>query len=99
VLLVLLTVLAVSVRLGRGQEYDPPDPKFPLPLYHDRPQENGGFYLGHGFLYYDQEKAAGQELLKTMRALLDLIYAGLEAREPARATAPSRDETCSQRNP
>src|SRR5438552_1241266 len=37
----------------RGQDYSPPDPVFPLPLYHERP-ETGGFYAAGDFLLFRQ---------------------------------------------
>src|SRR5207245_9442833 len=37
----------------RGQDYSPPDPVFPLPLYHERP-ETGGFYAAGEFLFFRQ---------------------------------------------
>src|SRR5438132_8669837 len=37
----------------RGQDYSPPDPVFPLPLYHERP-ETGGFYAAGEFLLMRQ---------------------------------------------
>lgn len=37
----------------RGQDYAPPDPQYPLPLYSTRP-ENGGLYVGLQFVYYQQ---------------------------------------------
>ncbi len=40
-------------RVVRGQDYSPPDPVFPLPLYHERP-ETGGFYAAGNFLMLRQ---------------------------------------------
>lgn len=37
----------------RGQDYSPPDPVFPLPLYHERP-EMGGFYAAGDFILFRQ---------------------------------------------
>jgi hypothetical protein len=45
--------LNLPPRVVRGQDYSPPDPVFPLPLYHDRP-ETGGFYAAGNFLLLRQ---------------------------------------------
>jgi hypothetical protein len=37
----------------RGQDYAPPDPVMPLPLYSTRP-ENGGLYTALRFIYYQE---------------------------------------------
>src|SRR5262249_53880716 len=39
--------------VARGQNYAPPDPQYPVPLYSTRP-ENGGLYVGLQFLYFQQ---------------------------------------------
>lgn len=39
--------------VARGQDYAPPDPQYPLPLYSTRPAD-GGLYLGLQFVYYQQ---------------------------------------------
>jgi hypothetical protein len=38
---------------GQDLDYSPPDPIYPLPLYHDRP-EKGGFYFAGQFLLWRQ---------------------------------------------
>ena len=37
----------------RGQDYEPPDPVYPLPLFHMHP-ENGGFYTAADFILFRQ---------------------------------------------
>jgi hypothetical protein len=37
----------------RGQDYEPPDPVYPLPLFHMHP-ENGGFYAAGSFVFFRQ---------------------------------------------
>jgi hypothetical protein len=39
--------------VARGQDYAPPDPQYPLPLYSTRPAD-GGLYVGLQFVYYQQ---------------------------------------------
>ena len=51
--LVLTAVMGLAPEAARCQDYSPPDPVFPLPLYHERP-ETGGFYAAGNFLFMRQ---------------------------------------------
>lgn len=53
-------VLAPAVQ---AQDYAPPDPVWPLPLYSDRPQEGGGFYTAGEFLYFCQTNPLDHQLI------------------------------------
>jgi hypothetical protein len=44
----------------RGQDYEPPDPVFPVPLYHNHP-ENGGFYAAGSFVFFRQTNPLGNQ--------------------------------------
>ena len=49
--LLLSAGLALAPGGARGQDYSPPDPVVPLPLYHDRP-ETGGLFIAGEFLFF-----------------------------------------------
>ncbi len=49
--LLLSAGLALAPGGARGQDYSPPDPVVPLPLYHDRP-ETGGLFMAGEFLFF-----------------------------------------------
>jgi hypothetical protein len=53
--LALLLSAGVALAPGgaRGQDYFPPDPVVPLPLYHDRP-ETGGLFVAGEFMFFRQ---------------------------------------------
>jgi hypothetical protein len=46
----------------RGQDYAPPDPQYPLPLYSTRPAD-GGLYLGLQFVYYQQTQPISDQII------------------------------------
>jgi hypothetical protein len=50
---VLTAVMGLAPTAARCQDYSPPSPVFPLPLYHERP-ETGGFYAAGNFLLLRQ---------------------------------------------
>ncbi|MBY0526278.1 MAG: hypothetical protein K2R98_22990 [Gemmataceae bacterium] len=56
---------------GVPDDHDVPraDPVFPLPLYHDRP-ENGGFFAAADFLYWRQTNPIGNQII-AIRGLVD----------------------------
>jgi hypothetical protein len=47
---IFLAVMAFAPSRSRGQDYEPPDPPFPLPAFHERPTGRG-FYLIGGCLF------------------------------------------------
>jgi len=51
--LMLTAVIGLTPGAARCQDYSPPDPVFPLPIYHERP-EMGGFYAAGNFLLMRQ---------------------------------------------
>jgi hypothetical protein len=62
----------------RGQDYAPPDPVIPLPLYSTRP-ENGGLFAALRFIYYQQSNPLHVQTI-AYRGLVDVdgsISAGL----------------------
>lgn len=65
----LLTGLALAPRGAEGQEYVPPDPQWPLPLYHARP-ETGGVYAFGEYVMYRQTNPLRNQLL-AIRGFID----------------------------
>jgi hypothetical protein len=49
----LTAAMGLAPTVARSQDYSPPDPVFPLPLFHERP-ETGGFYTAGSFLLLRQ---------------------------------------------
>jgi hypothetical protein len=49
----LTAAVGLAPTAARSQDYSPPDPVFPLPLFHERP-ETGGFYTAGSFLLLRQ---------------------------------------------
>lgn len=47
-----------------GQDYTPPDPVIPLPLFHDRP-ETGGFYATGEFNYWRMSNPLAHQVIAT----------------------------------
>lgn len=66
---VLTAGMAWAPAAAWGQDYTPPDPVIPLPLYHDRP-ETGGFYTYGDFIYYRLNNPLGHQTI-AVRGLLD----------------------------
>jgi hypothetical protein len=62
-------VAATLPSMGHSQDYTPPDPQMPIPLWHDRP-ETGGFYTAFEFLFMRQTNPIKNELI-ARRGLLD----------------------------
>lgn len=69
VLALLLAVGMMGTSAVRGQDYAPPDPVFPLPLYSNRPAA-GGLYLVGEFLYFRQTNPTKGQIIAT-RGLFD----------------------------
>lgn len=53
----------------RGQDYSPPDPQFPLPLYSNRPGA-GGLYVAAEFIYFQQTNPIKHQIIG-VRGLFD----------------------------
>jgi hypothetical protein len=51
--LLLGAVMGLAPTAARCQDYEPPDPVYPLPLFHAHP-ENGGFYAAGDFILFRQ---------------------------------------------
>jgi hypothetical protein len=60
---------ALTAGAVRAQDYTAPDPVFPLPLYHDRP-ELGGFYASGEFLFMRQTNPLKHQVI-AFRGLVD----------------------------
>src|SRR5260370_36859136 len=69
--LVLTAVMGLAPEAARCQDYSPPDPEFPLPLYHERP-ETGGFYAAGEFLLFRQTDPI--KLRETLQQTLNETY-------------------------
>ncbi len=67
--LLLTAGVALAPTVVRGQEVPPPDPVFPLPLYHDRP-ETGGFYAAGEFVFFRMDNPLKHQVI-AVRGLLD----------------------------
>ncbi|HEV2947737.1 MAG TPA: VIT domain-containing protein, partial [Gemmataceae bacterium] len=50
---------------GRGNEFDSPDTKYPLPLFHSQPV-SGGFYAAGDFILFRQTNPLNKEQLKEL---------------------------------
>ncbi len=67
--LLLTAGVALAPTGARAQEVPPPDPVFPLPLYHDRP-ETGGIYAASEFLFMRQNNPLKHQII-AVRGLED----------------------------
>ncbi len=67
--LLLTAGMALAPAAAWGQDYTPPDPVIPLPLFHDRP-ETGGFYTIGEFIYWRLNNPLGHQVIAS-RGLLD----------------------------
>jgi hypothetical protein len=69
-LALLLTVgVALAPTCARGQDVGPADPEFPLPLYHEHP-EQGGFYAAAEFLFWRETNPLKHQII-AVRGILD----------------------------
>ncbi len=68
--LVVAMATALAPLAARGQDYTPPDPQVPLPLFHDRP-ESGGLFVAGEFLYFQQTNPLKHQLIAG-RGLVDV---------------------------
>src|SRR5207253_6974440 len=62
-------------RGAMGFDYAPPDPEFPLPLYHERP-ETGGFYAAGEFLLLRQTNPLNEQQLKELLVKVEETHSG-----------------------
>lgn len=60
---------ALAAGTARAQDYAPPDPQVPLPLYSNRP-EAGGFYCAGEFIFWRQTNPLKDQVV-AVRGLLD----------------------------
>jgi hypothetical protein len=67
--LALLLTAGLAPAAARGQDYTPPDPVIPLPLWHDHP-EQGGFYTAGEFVFMRQTNPLAHQVL-AIRGILD----------------------------
>jgi hypothetical protein len=88
--LVVAAGLALVPAMAWGQDYTPPDPVFPFPLYHDRP-ESGGLFVASEFLFMQQSNLLHHQII-ARRGLIDFdgsITAALNGQVIEPSTGPA----------
>jgi len=84
--MLLSAVMGLAPTAARCQDYEPPDPVYPLPLFHAHP-ENGGFYAAGDFILFRQTNPLKNQVVavrgfndtfgqvqETMNFLTDLFF-------------------------
>ena len=70
---IVLGVMAFTSNVSRGQDYPPPDPVFPIPLFHERP-ESGAFLNGDGsWVIFRHHEGFADHCAHWVSQALDLI--------------------------
>jgi HEAT repeat protein len=82
---IVVTVMVFAPARSRGQDYEPPDPVYPLPAFHERPTSGVVFSAGGVFEFHDSEQG------KKSSKPLDVLIKEYDNTDPA-VFGPAEEE-------